>query len=190
MERWLAYVREYHVDDWAREHQQVLEHAQQGWQELGQGRAQLNDLPEHLQQLENFIQDVAMDRESREGQSVAIPENAHLNYYAWEAGREQDLRDYEASLRDRESLEAAQARYREDWELSDAGITAEERTIARYVEQESFQYRPPNSLEIDTSDDDLGEKWQAQLAALDARMEALAQESERHEQTQRQGVRY
>jgi hypothetical protein len=48
----------------------------------------------------------------------------------------------------------------------------------------------PDRIEIDTSDSDMGQRWQDQLAALDARLEALAQETPAHQQHHEQGRRY
>jgi hypothetical protein len=47
----------------------------------------------------------------------------------------------------------------------------------------------PERLEIDTSDMEMGQRWQDQLAALDARLGALAQEQTAHQQHHEQGMR-
>jgi hypothetical protein len=48
----------------------------------------------------------------------------------------------------------------------------------------------PDRIEIDTSDAEMGQRWQDQLAALDARLEALVQGQDPHRQHQQHGLRY
>jgi hypothetical protein len=48
----------------------------------------------------------------------------------------------------------------------------------------------PERLEIDMSDTEMGQRWQDQLAAFDARLGALAQEQTAHQQHHEQGMRY
>jgi hypothetical protein len=45
----------------------------------------------------------------------------------------------------------------------------------------------PDRIEIDTSDGEMGADWHAQLEALDAQLDALAQDVERGERTHQQG---
>jgi hypothetical protein len=48
----------------------------------------------------------------------------------------------------------------------------------------------PNRIEIDTSDPEMGQRWQDQLAALDARLGAFVQEQTAHQQHHEQELRY
>jgi hypothetical protein len=54
-------------------------------------------------------------------------------------------------------------------------------------EGEDLPGEPRSAIEIDTSDTDMGQRWQEQLAALDERLTAWAQEVDTMEQTQQQG---
>jgi len=48
----------------------------------------------------------------------------------------------------------------------------------------------PERLEIDTSDTEMGQRWQDQLAALEARLGAVVQEQAAYQQSHEQGMRY
>jgi hypothetical protein len=87
------------------------------------------------------------------------------------------------SDRETESPEARMAREYEAWEMSDAGIAAQDAAIARVEQREpSRAGQAGTPLLIDTSEPDLGPRWQEQLAALDARLEHLLQREEAQQQ--------
>jgi hypothetical protein len=181
MHRWLAYVQEYHIDEWALDRRRLLGEAEGRWHGLLRAAETLDGLPTSLDHhLHTFTRAQEHDTAMRAREEVTIPEGVHLRYYAWEAEREA-ARAYDGlALHSTgmavEAADSEHAAYQDQPSLMDRA-----REAAGYQD-------PPSEIAIDTSDADLGPTWQAQLAALDARLEALSREG--HQHVQRQGMGY
>src|SRR5262245_54864076 len=102
MARWLAYVQDYHIDEWRDDRYRIMDAAQNQWQELSK-----RDTPtsyEHQANLHDFVSGLERFHERRAHEAVAIPDGAHLNFYAWEAEREREARYEEPDPGDPEYL--------------------------------------------------------------------------------------
>ena len=200
MQRWLDYVREYHIDAWQYGQEQRLATIRGEWHGAVQEVVHVSELPGHFAALGGLTQRLAAGNDEHATMDVAIPDGAHLDYYAYEAAQHEDLR-IEAEL-DRERV-AAQDR------LSDpdyAGEQAEQTFTEAYPNDDdemldverpyATQYTgmlgsSPGRIEIDTSDTDMGGRWQDQLAVFEARLDLLAQEADmQHHIDRMEGMSY
>src|SRR5678815_4503846 len=82
MQRWLNYVEEYHIDEWQYGHEQRLADARGEWHGAIQDIEHVADLPAHFAALERLTHTLAERNNERDDFAVAIPPEAHLNYYA------------------------------------------------------------------------------------------------------------
>jgi hypothetical protein len=71
----------------------------------------------------------------------------------------------------------------ENWE-------SEAREVEYPTQYAGMMGSAPERLEIDTSDTEMGQRWQDQLAALEARLGAVVQEQAAYQQSHEQGMRY
>jgi hypothetical protein len=180
MHRWVAYVQEYHIDEWADARQRLLGDTERLWHGLAHAPEHLDVLPTHLDHLDDFTRFQAYETTTRAREAVAIPDGVHLHYYAWEAERDAaraydglTMREAQGATPDADNERAA---YQDQPSLMDRA-----RAAAGYQD-------PPPAIAIETSDPELGPAWQAQLAALDARLDALSREG--HQHAQRHGMGY
>jgi hypothetical protein len=218
MQRWLGYVQDFHIDQWADERQLVLDQAEELWHARAQNPEDVERLPTHLDHLHAFTTSLAADRTVREGETLAIPDGAHLMYDAWDAAHTQHAEsrepDAEAQGRaaeqrffqeqdpqsvwyredlyhgapgpDMESPEARQARQYDAWDVERPRETTSREPA---VDRSPFALETVGSvIEIDTSDTNMGERWQEQLAALDARIDALVTHGAAQEPEQGYGM--
>jgi hypothetical protein len=172
MHRWVAHVQAYHIDQWADDRQQMLADTEALWHGRLHAQESVGVVPAHLGYIQDFtrIQEDTNTRRARE--DMAIPALGHLSYSAWQVARDDErARDLAGSERMQETME-----YEDQPSLMD-----------RAREAAGYQ-NPLPEIGIDTSDPELGATWEAQLAALDARLTDLSRESHHH--AQRHGMGY
>jgi hypothetical protein len=168
MQRWVAYVQNYHIDQWADDRQQMLADTETVWDRRLHAQESVGSVPAQLGYIQDFTRIQKENHTSREREDVTMPEGLRVGSYAW-----QTIRAAEMAAQDDDHERFA---YQDQPSLMDRA-------------REAAGYRnPPPEIGIDTNDPELGATWEAQLAALDARLDALSRES--HQHAQRQGIGY
>jgi hypothetical protein len=175
MERWLRYVQESHIDEWAADRKRLMQETQGAWQGVVDDPVHGDDLRESVALMQGLTQDLTQTNDSRDGMDVAIPPEDHLNAYRWEAERQADFAPFDLTEAEERAYEDAVYDRREDVAHEDRDYDTQYTGLMGSA--------PPDRIEIDTSDHDMGGRWTEQLAALEARLDALTRETQAQEQT-------